>query len=83
MTDILTFDSKFFKSKLNYYFKEAIKNEDAANEYKIKLCWLFSSYKQCIKLYSNPLLGCDNLKTRNKFQNSCLLTITTLPILKK
>ena len=32
MTDILTFDSKFFKSKLNYYFKEAIKNEDAELE---------------------------------------------------
>ena len=43
-----------------------LRNEDAANEYKIKLCWLFSSYKQCIKLYSNSLVSCDNLKTRNK-----------------
>jgi len=41
MTDLLTYDSKFLKTKLSYYLKEAIKNEDAElelifGEYEIK-----------------------------------------------
>ena len=74
-TSISCYNQGFSRKSFPFLFEVTIKKNDSIG------CWVMTTY--LIKIYSNPKLSCDNLKTRNQLRNSCSWSISPNPHMQK